>query len=93
MSCWFSRSPVGLNSLKNFLGNICKEAGIAGSKTNHSLIATAAARLYASSIDEQLVIERASHHSVEGSRSYKRASAELQENVSDILNNKRPRHS
>ena len=90
-SCWFSRSPLGHNSLKNFLDNICKEAGIAGFKTNHSLRATAATGLYASGIDEQLVIERTGHRSVEGIRSYKRTSSEQQENASDILN-KRPCH-
>ena len=67
---------------------MCKEAGITGFKTNHSLRATAATRLYASGIDEQLVMERTSHRSVEGICSYKRA--EQQENVSDVLNNKRP---
>ena len=69
--CWFSRSPVGQNTLKNFLGNVCKEAGILGFKTNHSLRATAATRLYASGIDEQLVMERTGHRSIEGIRSYK----------------------
>ena len=65
-SCWFSRSPLGHNSLKNLLGNICKEAGIAGFKTNHLLRATAATRLYASGIDKQLVMERTGHRSVQG---------------------------
>ena len=82
--CWFSRSPVGQ---KNFLGNMCKEAGIPGYKTNHSLRATAATRLYASGVDEQLVMERTGHCSIEGIRSYKRTSSEQQQNVSDILSN------
>ena len=87
--CWFSQSPVGHNSLKNFWGNVCKEAGIPGYKTNHSLRATAATRLYASGVDEQLVMERTGHRSIEGIRSYmyKRTSSEQQQNVSDILSN------
>ena len=85
--CWFSRSPVGHNSLKNFMGNMCREAGILGYKTNHSLRATAATRLYASGIDEQLVMERTGHRSIEGIRNYKRTSSEQQQNVSDILSN------
>ena len=69
---------------------MCKECGIEGYKTNHSLRATAATRLYASGIDEQLVMERTGHRSLEGIRSYKRTSDEQREAVSDILSNKKP---
>ena len=55
-------------------------------KTNHSLHATAATRLYSSGIDEQLVMERTGHRSIEGICSYKRTSSDQQEAVSDILN-------
>ena len=71
--CWFSRSLVGHNTLKNFVANMCKEAGIQGYKINHSLRATAATRLYyASGVDEQLVMERTGHRSIEGITSYKK---------------------
>jgi len=43
---------------------MCKECGIRGYITNHSLRATAASRLYASGMDEQLVMERTGHKSV-----------------------------
>ena len=89
--CWFSRSPVGHNTLKNFMKNLCKQAGIQGFKTNHSLCATAATRLYSEGVDEQLVMERTGHRSIEGVRSYKRTSQQQKENVSDILNLKKPR--
>ena len=79
--CWFSRTPLGHNTLKNFVGNMCKKAGIKGYKTNHSLRATAATRLYLSGVDEQLVMELTGHRSIEGIRSYKRTSREQQENV------------
>ena len=55
--------------------------------TNHSLRATAATRLYEAGIDEQLVMERTGHRSLEGVRSYKRTSSEQKEVVSDILSN------
>ena len=42
--------------------------GIKGYKTNHSLKATAT-RLYSAGIDEQLVMERTGHRSIEGIRS------------------------
>ena len=82
--CWFSCVPVGRNKLAN-VSTMCKQAGIGGCKTNHSLRATAATRLYSSGIDEQLVMERTGHRSAEEVRSYKRTSSEQQEAVSDIL--------
>ena len=82
---WFSCVPVGRNKLANVVSTMCKLAGIGGYKTNHSLRATAATRLYSSGIDEQLVMERTGHRSTEGVRSYKRTSSEQQEAVSDIL--------
>jgi hypothetical protein len=65
---------------------MCKKAGIDGYKTNHSLRATAATRLYQSGVDEQLVMERTGHRSIEGIRSYKRTSDTQREALSDILN-------
>ena len=59
--CWFSISPIGKNKLSKAIANMCKECGIQGYKTNHSLRATAATRLYMSGIDEQLVMERTGH--------------------------------
>ena len=64
---------------------MCKAAGITGYKTNHSLRATTATRLYQAGIDEQLIMEKTGHHSLEGVRSYKRTSSEQQESISDIL--------
>ena len=49
---------------------MCKEAGIQGRKTNHSLRATTAARLFQAGLDEQLIMERTGHHSTDGVRSY-----------------------
>ena len=69
---------------------LCKQAGITGYKSNHSLCATAVTGLYRSGIDEQLVVERIGQHSLEGICSYKRTSNSKREAVSDILNSKRP---
>ena len=35
--CWFSKTPLGHNTLKNIVKNMCQKAGIQGFKTNHSL--------------------------------------------------------
>ena len=44
--CWFSRTALGHNTLRDIVNRICKEAGIQGFETNHSLRSTAASRLY-----------------------------------------------
>ena len=48
-------------------------------------------RLYQSGVDEQLVMERTGHRSLEGVRSYKRTSTQQLGAISDILNRKEPR--
>ena len=89
--CWFSRNPLGKHKLAKAVATMCKQCGIEGYKTNHSLRATAATRLYSSGVDEQLIMERTGHHSTEGIRCYKHTTTEQQEAVSDILSNaKRP---
>ena len=54
---WYSRKPLGHNSINNTIPRLCKAAGIEGFKTNHSLRATAATRLYQSGVDEQLIMD------------------------------------
>ena len=88
MDLWYTRKPLGHNTLTKTISRLCTAAGIEGFKTNHSLRATTATRLYQHGVDEQLVMERTGHRSIEGVRSYKRTSVEQQEVLSDILNNK-----
>ncbi len=85
-SCWYSKCPLGHTTLGKTVARLCKSAGIEGYKTNHSLRATATSRLYQSGVDEQLVMERTGHRSLEGVRSYKRTSDAQREALSDILN-------
>lgn len=87
-TCWYSSKPLGHNTLTKTIGRLCEEAGIMGYKTNHSLRATTATRLYQSGVDEQLVMERTGHRSLDGVRSCKRTSNEQLEALSDILNRK-----
>ena len=84
---WFSREPFGHNKLSQTVQKMCSSAGIHGFRTNHSLRATSATRLFNAGADEQLIMERTGHRSVDGVRSYKRTSVQLTEDVSDILNN------
>lgn len=89
--CWYSSCPIGHCTLSGTVAKMCKAADIPGFKTNHSLRATTATRLYQAGVDEQLIMERTGHHSIDGVRNYKRTNAEQQENLSDILSlSKRP---
>ena len=86
--CWHSNQPVGHNKLDTTISRMFKNAGITGYRTNHSLRATAATRLHQlGSVEEQEIMERTGHRSIEAVRSYKRSSHEQLEQVSDILNN------
>ena len=87
--CWYSNTLLGHNKLRNTVANMCKQAGIQGYFTNHSLRTIAATRLYHAGIDEQLVMERTGHCNLEGIRSYKRTSKQQCETISDILNCKK----
>ena len=89
--CWYSKKPLGYHTLSNTVARLCQDAGIHGYKTNHSLRATTATRLYESGVDEQLVMERTGHRSLDGVRSYKRTTDTQREALSDILNRKTPR--
>ena len=51
---WFSRVALGRNTLLKTVQRLCKEAGIPGYFTNHSMRTTAAMRLFDAEIDEQL---------------------------------------
>ena len=88
-TCWYSRAPLGHNKLRNAVADMCKQAGIPGYHTNHSLRATAATRLYHAGVDEQMVMERTGHCSLEGVRTYKRTSKQQRAAISDILNLKK----
>ena len=85
-TCWYSRKPLGYHKLEGTVARLCKEAGIPGFRTNHSLRATAATRLYNAGVEEQQVMEITGHRSLEGVRSYKHTSVEQKEALSDILN-------
>ena len=58
-----------------------------GFKTTHSLRVTTATRLFQSGVEEQLIMSRTGHHSIEGIRTYKRISEEQKLALSSVLNN------
>ena len=76
MKPWFSAVPVGKNKLSAMVKEMCLEAGLAGSYTNHSLRAFGATALFGSGVSEALVQHRTGHRSLEGLRKYERVPAE-----------------
>ena len=81
---WYSKSQMGEQKLRTVVKEICERGKIGGYRTNHSLRATAASRLYHEGIDEQIIQELTGHRSV-AVREYKRTSNELKRRVSDII--------
>ena len=81
---WYQDRPAGVNRLKNVVKELCKEGGIPGYFTNHSLRSTCAATLYRANVDEQLIQEVTGHCSL-AVRSYKRTSCEQKKMVSNFL--------
>ena len=75
---WYSTQPVGHSKLDGTVARMCKAAGIGGFKTNHSLRAAAATRLYQAGLDEQLIMETTGHQSLDGVHNYKWTSVEQQ---------------
>lgn len=69
---------------------MCKQAGFEGFYSNHSLRATATTRLFNQGVDEQLICETTGHRS-NAVRSYKRTSDEQKNEISEILQSKKPR--
>ena len=63
---------------------ICTAAEVNGFKTNHSLHATAATRLYQVSVDE-IIMETTGNKSTDDVCSYKHTNTQQKESVSDIV--------
>ena len=84
---WFDDIPVGVHILQQTVSRLCKTCGFEGFYSNHSLRATAATRLYAAGVDEQLIAEKTGHRS-DAVRSYKRTSDEQLQLVDDIVQKK-----
>ena len=81
---WYCDQPYGVNKLKSTVREICKEAGLEGHFTNHSLRATCASRMYDQHIPEQMIKEVTGHKS-DCVRLYKRTSDQLREEASKTV--------
>ncbi|XP_071099665.1 uncharacterized protein [Haliotis cracherodii] len=90
---WFSNFPIGHNTLQGIIKRLCRNAGIEGKRTNHSLRTTSATRLYRANVDGQLICEQTGTidsvyvpgHRRETVHTYKRTSEDQKLLVSDII--------
>ena len=81
---WYCDQAYRVNKVKSTIKDICKQAGLDGKFSNHSLRATCATRMYDNKIPEQIIKETTGHCS-ECVRGYKRTSDELKESASNAL--------
>ena len=70
---WYLNRPAGVNKLRDIIGCMCRDAGLPGHYTNHSLRSLAATKMYQMDLDKQLIMEVTGHRST-AVRSYKRTS-------------------
>ena len=60
---WYCDQPYGINKIKTTVKVLCKEAGLEGKFTNHSLRATCASRMFDKNVPEQIIKETTGHRS------------------------------
>ena len=86
---WLVRSPIGHNVLQSRFKEMCRQAGLVGNFTNHSIRATAITRMYDSGLAEKKIMKRSGHRSSEGVRAYQREDASAVIKVLNALSSSR----
>jgi len=84
-SIWFTAVSIGRNKLTMLVKEMCKSAGIGGTKSNHSLRATGATELYRAGVPENIIQQRTGHRSLESLRKYEHTSITQHQAVANIL--------
>ncbi len=82
---WYKDVPMGINNIGTHIKTICKEAGLKGFYTNHSLQASNVTNLYNSGVAEQIIQENTGHRLIEALCGYKVTSVEQKKNASKAL--------
>ena len=85
----FSKQCIGINKLSTLMKSICEEGGLEGNFSNHSGKRTCATALYQAGIEEQEIMNRTGHRSVDSVRQYKRPSDDMITEISSVLEPKR----
>ena len=86
---WYTSVPIGHYTLDKKVSVMCRNAGIMGHKTNHSLRATGATELYRSDVPEKIIQERTGHRSLKALRVYERSTDQQHEAVSSLLSSEK----
>ena len=81
---WYSVVPIGWNKLDRMVKDIFAEVGVSG-KTNHSLRATGATRMYNHGIPEKTIQVRTGHKSIDSLRVYERPGLEQHREACEAL--------
>ena len=83
-AAWFFMQPVGRNTLASMVKSMCSQISVTG-KTNYSLRATGATRLFEANVPEKLIEERTGHKSTDALRRYEHTSVIQQKAVSSVF--------
>ena len=83
---WYSKIPVGHNTLQNKVKRLCATVGITEHFTYHSLRTTVVICLFEARMDEQLIMCRTGHKSFDGVCSYKCQTEQVSKVTSNVLN-------
>ena len=81
---WYSRRPVGENTIANVTKKLCADAGITGYYTGHSLRRTGITRMFQGDVPEKIIKEVSGHRSNSVDQ-YKVTSIKQKANVSNII--------
>ncbi|XP_068712788.1 zinc finger MYM-type protein 2-like [Montipora foliosa] len=81
----YTKTPVGKNTLRKVVQDMCRVAEVEGYKTNHSLRATTCKIGLEKGVPEKLIMERTGNRTVKSFHSYQRVSDAQNEIVSDVL--------
>ncbi len=57
-SVWFTAVSIGRNKLAMLMKEMCRNGGIAGTKSNHSLCVTGVTELYRAGVPEKIIKQR-----------------------------------
>ena len=82
---WFTKSPIGKNQLSEMLKEMCKDAGISGNFTNHSLCAYVASTLFQAGCNEKLIKQRTGQRTIDALQQYERTSHSQLLDVSNVM--------
>ena len=81
---WYLDRPVGVNTLRNTVKDLCQKAGIPRFRTNHSLRSSSVTRIYGGGIPEQVIQEITGHRSL-AVHKFKRTNESQRKIVSQII--------